>query len=66
MQMDWLRSVIILTELKLKGVSMTQFTFLYCALCWISGIAIKLLSALESDATVEDIAFVPFTLVTVI
>lgn len=45
---------------------MTQFTFLYCALCWISGIAVKLLSALESNATVEDTAFVHFILVTAI
>lgn len=60
MHMDQPRNVIILSELKLMGVLMTQFTFLYCALCWISDIAIKLLSALESNVTIKDIVFVDF------
>lgn len=41
--MEKLRNVIILSELKLKAVLMTQVTFLYCTLCWISGIATKFL-----------------------
>lgn len=64
MHVDQLRNVVILSELKLKGVLLTQFTFLYYVLCWISNIAIKLLSALESNVTVEDMVFVDFILVT--
>lgn len=64
MHVDQLRNVVILSELKLKGVLLTQFTFLYYMLCWISNIAIKLLSALESNVTVEDMVFVDFILVT--
>lgn len=60
------RNVIILSELKLMGVIMTQFTFFYCALCWISAIAIKLLSALKSNATIKDIVFVDYIFVTAI
>lgn len=59
MHVDKLGKVIILSELKLRGVLMTQFTFLYCALCWITDITIKLLSALKSNVTVQDI-FVDF------
>lgn len=68
MHMDQPRNVTILFELKLMGVLMTKFTFFYCALCWISwiAIAIKLLSALESNATIKDIVFVDYILVTAI